>query len=166
MRLSGRMVMRLRPFTAGLAATVASWATSPAEVMMWCGHPGCPVPVETVVAWAAEDGVRPSVCTPRHGSSGTASYGSTTGGGGRVRAADRRPASTWARHRPDPRGGTGRQGAGRVPGRAPGHLHARPSRERGCPFAATRRRASLGSTRSRRRNGTRLGRSGTCGSPP
>jgi [ribosomal protein S18]-alanine N-acetyltransferase len=51
--------MRLRPFTADLAATVASWATSPAEAAMWCGHSGWPVPVEKVAGWAAEDGVRP-----------------------------------------------------------------------------------------------------------
>ena len=51
--------MRLHPFTADLAATVAAWATSPAEAIMWCGHPGVPVPTEKVIAWADEDGVRP-----------------------------------------------------------------------------------------------------------
>jgi len=51
-------VVQLRPFTADLAATVASWAVSTAEAVMWCGHPDGPVPVGKVIGWAAEDGVR------------------------------------------------------------------------------------------------------------
>jgi len=50
--------MELRPFAADLAATVASWPTSPAEAAMWCGHSGGPVPVQKVLGWATEEGVR------------------------------------------------------------------------------------------------------------
>lgn len=46
--------MQLTRFTADLAPTVSSWATSPVEVAMWCGHSGAPVPVETIHAWVAE----------------------------------------------------------------------------------------------------------------
>jgi ribosomal protein S18 acetylase RimI-like enzyme len=50
--------MDLRPFTADLAATVASWPTSPAEITMWCGQTGRAVSAVTVNGWAAQDGVR------------------------------------------------------------------------------------------------------------
>jgi ribosomal protein S18 acetylase RimI-like enzyme len=50
--------MELRPVTGDEAATVAGWCTSPVEASMWCGHVGASVPVEKIVGWAAEDGVR------------------------------------------------------------------------------------------------------------
>jgi ribosomal protein S18 acetylase RimI-like enzyme len=51
--------MELRPFPSGHAAQVASWATSPREATLWCGHSHGLVPEEKVLAWATEDGVRP-----------------------------------------------------------------------------------------------------------
>lgn len=51
--------MQLRSFTADLAATVASWATSPVEATRWCGHTDGLVPAAKVATWATEDGVRP-----------------------------------------------------------------------------------------------------------
>jgi ribosomal protein S18 acetylase RimI-like enzyme len=50
--------MDLRPFTADLAPTVASWPSPPAEIVMWCGHTGGTVSVETIHGWAAQEGVR------------------------------------------------------------------------------------------------------------
>jgi ribosomal protein S18 acetylase RimI-like enzyme len=50
--------MQLLPFETALAATVVSWPTSPAEATLWCGHRDGLVPVEKVVSWSAEGGVR------------------------------------------------------------------------------------------------------------
>ena len=51
--------MRLRSFPPELSSTVAAWATSPAEALMWCGHKDGPMTGAKVAAWAEEDGVRP-----------------------------------------------------------------------------------------------------------
>jgi ribosomal protein S18 acetylase RimI-like enzyme/SAM-dependent methyltransferase len=50
--------VELRPFVVELAGTVASWAGSPSEAAMWCGHSGGLVPAEKVAGWSGEDGVR------------------------------------------------------------------------------------------------------------
>lgn len=49
---------RLRPADASYAETIARWARTPNEVLQWCGHPECPVPVEVIRSWAADDGVQ------------------------------------------------------------------------------------------------------------
>src|SRR5712691_13450140 len=51
------MALRLYPFPAGSAGAVSGWARTDEEVIMWCGHPGAPVPAEQISAWAGEDGV-------------------------------------------------------------------------------------------------------------
>ena len=51
------MALRLYPFPAGSAGVVSGWAMTNEEVIMWCGHPGAPVPAEQISAWAREDGV-------------------------------------------------------------------------------------------------------------
>jgi ribosomal protein S18 acetylase RimI-like enzyme len=51
--------MRLHPFPADEAVTVASWCGSPEEAAMWCGHRDGLVPAEKIRSWADEDGVRP-----------------------------------------------------------------------------------------------------------
>jgi ribosomal protein S18 acetylase RimI-like enzyme len=51
------MALRLYPFPAGSAGAVSGWAMTSEEVIMWCGHPGAPVPAEQIRAWAREDGV-------------------------------------------------------------------------------------------------------------
>lgn len=51
--------MDLRPFPPDLAATVASWATSPVEAAMWTGPSGDPLTAEVVRARGAQDDVRP-----------------------------------------------------------------------------------------------------------
>ena len=51
--------MELRPFSPDGAGRVASWATTPREATLWCGHSDGLVPEEKVRAWATEDGVRP-----------------------------------------------------------------------------------------------------------
>ena len=53
------MALALRPFPAGLAVLVSSWASTAAEVLMWCGLTAAPVPAGQIEAWADEDGVRP-----------------------------------------------------------------------------------------------------------
>ena len=51
--------VRVRPFPAGLAGLVSSWASTDGEVRMWCGLAAAPVPAAQIEAWADEDGVRP-----------------------------------------------------------------------------------------------------------
>lgn len=51
--------MHLQPFTAADAASVAPWATTPADALMWRVDTGGPVPVDRILACSAEDGVRP-----------------------------------------------------------------------------------------------------------
>ena len=51
------MALRLYPFPAGSAGAFSGWAMTSEEVIMWCGHPGAPVPAEQIRAWAREDGV-------------------------------------------------------------------------------------------------------------
>ena len=53
------MALRVRPFPAGLAALVSSWAGTAEEVLMWCGLAAAPVPAGQIEAWADEDGVQP-----------------------------------------------------------------------------------------------------------
>ena len=53
------MALRVRPFPAGLAVLVSSWASTAGEVLMWCGAAAAPVPAGQIEAWADEDGVRP-----------------------------------------------------------------------------------------------------------
>jgi ribosomal protein S18 acetylase RimI-like enzyme len=42
----------LRPFEPALAATVADWATSSAEVRAWCSREGTSVPAYVIAAWS------------------------------------------------------------------------------------------------------------------
>jgi [ribosomal protein S18]-alanine N-acetyltransferase len=53
------MALRLHPFPADSAGLVSGWATTPEEVIMWCGHPAAPVTAGQINAWAHEDGVEP-----------------------------------------------------------------------------------------------------------
>ena len=53
------MALHVRPFPAGLAVLVSSWAGTADEVLMWCGLTAAPVPAGQIEAWAGEDGVRP-----------------------------------------------------------------------------------------------------------
>ena len=53
------MALRVRPFPAGLAVLVSSWASTAGEVLMWCGLTAAPVPAGQIESWADEDGVRP-----------------------------------------------------------------------------------------------------------
>jgi AcrR family transcriptional regulator/GNAT superfamily N-acetyltransferase len=53
------MPLRLQPFPADLAGSVAGWATTDDETTTWCGWRSAPVPEERIRAWADEDGVRP-----------------------------------------------------------------------------------------------------------
>ena len=53
------MTLRVRPFPAGLAVLVSSWAGTAGEVLMWCGLAAAPVPAGQIEAWADEDGVQP-----------------------------------------------------------------------------------------------------------
>jgi ribosomal protein S18 acetylase RimI-like enzyme len=55
----GEAVLQLRPFTADLAAVVASWPASAGEAAWWCGHTGGPVTAVTVAEWAGQDAVHP-----------------------------------------------------------------------------------------------------------
>ncbi|MFD6285497.1 GNAT family N-acetyltransferase [Streptomyces anthocyanicus] len=49
--------MRLHPFDDNHASTVAGWATTPAEALMWCGLREFPVPEGTVMAWQRDPDV-------------------------------------------------------------------------------------------------------------
>jgi len=53
------VTLGVRPFPAGRAVLVSSWASTAAEVLMWCGLTAVPVPAGQIEAWADEDGVRP-----------------------------------------------------------------------------------------------------------
>ena len=53
------MALLVRPFPAGLAVLVSSWAGTAGEVLMWCGLAAAPVPAGQIEAWADEDGVQP-----------------------------------------------------------------------------------------------------------
>jgi len=53
------VTLRVRPFPAGLAALVSSWAGTAGEVLMWCGLAAAPVPAGQIEAWADENGVQP-----------------------------------------------------------------------------------------------------------
>jgi hypothetical protein len=53
------VTLRVRPFPAGLAVLVSSWAGTAGEVLMWCGLAAAPVPAGQIEAWADEDGVQP-----------------------------------------------------------------------------------------------------------
>jgi ribosomal protein S18 acetylase RimI-like enzyme len=54
---SAAMELRLQQFSGDAASVVSGWATTPEEVLMWCGHPVAPVPAEQINAWADEDWV-------------------------------------------------------------------------------------------------------------
>ncbi|MGW6013473.1 GNAT family N-acetyltransferase [Streptomyces sp. NPDC055210] len=49
--------MRLSPFTINHASLVASWPTTPTEVLMWCGLREFPVRGQTVSAWQRDPDV-------------------------------------------------------------------------------------------------------------
>jgi ribosomal protein S18 acetylase RimI-like enzyme len=51
--------LRLRPFPADSAGMVSGWATTDAEVVVWCGRPAAPVLPEQINAWAREDWLEP-----------------------------------------------------------------------------------------------------------
>lgn len=45
--------MELRPFDAGVAPQVSSWATSADEVWAWCSRRDAPVPAEVIIDWSS-----------------------------------------------------------------------------------------------------------------
>ncbi len=45
--------MELRPFDAGAAPQVSSWATSADEVWEWCSRRDAPVPAEVIIQWSS-----------------------------------------------------------------------------------------------------------------
>ena len=45
--------MELRPFHAGAAPRVSSWATSADEVWAWCSRRDVPVPVQVIIDWSS-----------------------------------------------------------------------------------------------------------------
>ena len=49
------MTLRVRPFPAGLAALVSSWAGTAGEVLMWCGASTAPGPAGQKPAWRTGD---------------------------------------------------------------------------------------------------------------